>query len=96
MIWSGTWVCQKQKQNYWDQDCNDGICCQQVKKFFVFRSRQTDLTQFFAQDENLCFCTDVDGLLTALGYEHDPQEWRLFIDLSLLSLKAVLLHNGNI
>jgi len=43
-------------------------------KMSVFRSRQTDLTQFFAQYENLCFCTDVDGLLTALGYEHDPQE----------------------
>ena len=43
-------------------------------KISVFRSRQTDLAQFFAQVENLCFCTDVDGLLTALGYEHDPQE----------------------
>lgn len=65
-------------------------------KISVFRSRQADLVQFFAQEENLCFCTEVDGLLTALGYEHDPQEWRLFIDSSLLSLKAVLLHNGNI
>ena len=30
-----------------------------------------------------------------LGIEHRPDEWRLFIDLSKLSLKAVLLHNGN-
>lgn len=27
--------------------------------------------------------------------EHDPKEWRLFMDSSTLSFKAVLLHNGN-
>ena len=31
-----------------------------------------------------------------LGYEHDRDEWVLFIDSSKISLKAVLLHNGNI
>jgi hypothetical protein len=31
-----------------------------------------------------------------LGYEHKIEEWRLFIDSSKRSLKAVLLHNGNI
>ena len=31
-----------------------------------------------------------------LGYEHKCNEWRLFIDSSKASLKAVLLHNGNI
>jgi len=41
------------------------------------------------------FCYDVDGLMNALGNKHDQQEWRLFIDSSKLSLKAVLLHNGN-
>ena len=30
-----------------------------------------------------------------LGLEHDPDEWRLFIDSSKASLKAVLLHNVN-
>jgi hypothetical protein len=41
------------------------------------------------------FCYDVNGVMTALGIKYDPQEWRLFIDSSRLSLKAVLLHNGN-
>jgi len=41
------------------------------------------------------FCYDVDGLMNALGIKHDLQEWRLFIDSSKLSLKAMLLHNGN-
>ena len=32
----------------------------------------------------------------AIGIEHDSSEWRLFIDSSTRSLKAVLLHNGNV
>ena len=37
--------------------------------------------------------------MVALGRDHNPEEWRLFIDfidLSKLRLKAVLLHNGNV
>ena len=41
------------------------------------------------------FCYDVDGLMNAPGIKHEPQEWQLFIDSSKLSLKVVLLHNGN-
>ena len=61
-----------------------------------FRNRQDDIIKFFAKVDSLCFCVDVDGLFSALGCDHDPQEWRLFIDSSMLSLKAVLLHNGNV
>lgn len=49
-------------------------------KLSVFRSHQDDLLHFFAQVDNLIFCTDIDGLLTALDCEHDPLEWHLFID----------------
>jgi len=41
------------------------------------------------------FCYDVHGMMNALGIKHDPQEWRLCIYSSKLSLKALLLHNGN-
>ena len=41
------------------------------------------------------FCYDVDDLMNALGIKHDVQVRRLFIDSSKLSLKTVLLHNGN-
>ena len=34
--------------------------------------------------------------MSKLGCEHNPAEWRLFIDSSKTTLKAVLLHNGNI
>jgi hypothetical protein len=50
---------------------------------------------FFRKEDDLVFYYDVDGLMDALGIKHDPQEWRIFIDFSKLSLKAVLLHNGN-
>ncbi|GBM46480.1 hypothetical protein AVEN_78876-1 [Araneus ventricosus] len=49
----------------------------------------------FFQDGDLIYCNDVDSLFKALGIQHSPQEWRLFIFSSKISLKAVLLHNGN-
>jgi hypothetical protein len=49
---------------------------------------------FYLQDD-LAYCNDVDSLLDAFGQHHNPGEWRLFTDSSKLSLKAVLLHNGN-
>jgi len=39
--------------------------------------------------------TDIDGLMQTLIIHHNPLDWRLFIDSSKLSLKAVPLHNGN-
>jgi hypothetical protein len=33
--------------------------------------------------------------MEALGHQHNTPEWRLFINSSKVSLKAVLLHNGN-
>ena len=38
---------------------------------------------------------NISGLMTELGIHHNPQEWRLFTDSSITSLKAVLLYNGN-
>lgn len=60
-----------------------------------FRTRQQLFESFFKKEESLVFCCDIDGLLQAFGIAHDPHEWRLFIDASKLSLKAVLLNNGN-
>jgi len=41
-------------------------------------------------------CKDVDGLFKALNLSHCSDEWRLFIDSPKVSLKAVLLHSGNV
>ncbi|GBN88516.1 hypothetical protein AVEN_198988-1 [Araneus ventricosus] len=48
----------------------------------------------FCQDGDLIFCNDVDSF-KAPGQQHNPQERCLFIDSSEVSLKSVLLLNGN-
>ena len=61
-----------------------------------FRSRNQNLAGYYASAESICYCKDIGGLMSELGCEHNPADWRLFINSSKTSLKAVLLHNGNI
>lgn len=44
---------------------------------------------------DLCYCNDISTLFDKFGIVFDTQEWRLFIDASKHSIKAVLLHNDN-
>jgi len=88
------WSCPRPKQSYRDQDLKNGIFSRKCPNFFVSQSSSA-AGAFFRKEDDLVFCYDVDGLMNALGNKHDQQEWRLFIDSSKLSLKAVLLHNGN-
>jgi hypothetical protein len=60
----------------------------------IFRYRQKDIAQYFASAGDLVYCTDTDKVMAALGQDHRTDEWRLFVDSSKHSLKAVL-HNGN-
>ncbi len=60
-----------------------------------FRKRNRDLISYFSVDGPLCFSNNIGELFRCLSQEHVPSEWRLFIDSSKRSLKAVLLHNGN-
>ena len=50
---------------------------------------------FFTLREGRCFCHDVKGLFDAMGVLCSIDQWRLFIESSCKSLKAVLLHNRN-
>lgn len=59
------------------------------------RKRHRTFAAFFSNRDGLCYCHNVSGLFDAIGIVFNPQEWRLFIDSSSRSLKAVLLHNGN-
>ena len=59
------------------------------------RSRHEPFSDFYTLRDGLCFCHDVPGLFDAIGVPFVPKEWRLFIDSSSTSLKAVLSHNGN-
>lgn len=61
----------------------------------IYRNREKELAQYFEKNHQFNYCKDIDGLMNALHRKHIPAEWRLFIDSSKVSLKAVLLHNGN-
>lgn len=50
----------------------------------------------FSLDGQLCFCSNIDWLFKCLSLNHNPAQWRLFIDSSKRSLKVVILHNGNL
>ena len=60
-----------------------------------YRDRQQQLEPFYFLDGNFVVCPKVHELMAALKITYDSSEWRLFIDSSKTSLKAVLLHNGN-
>lgn len=68
-------------------------------KVTAFRGRKNkeSIDKCFAIHEpsNLTYCTDVNALFQALDTVHESNAWRLFIDSSVRSIKAVLLHIGN-
>lgn len=70
-------------------------CLHKKTKVTYYRNRDEPFRKYFVQDGSLVYCNDIDGLFSEFGVEHDPKEWRLFIDSCKRSLKAVLLNNGN-
>ena len=61
----------------------------------VFRSRHSQFEPYFSMAEQVVYCHNVAGLMDELKIQYANEEWRLFIDSSKTSLKAVLLHNGH-
>jgi len=54
------------------------------------------LLQYFSEEEDFLYYNNIESLLNEMGVEnYSPDDCRLFIDSSKLSLKCVLLHNGN-
>ena len=64
-------------------------------RFAWYRTREKSLTPYFASCDGLVYCQNVKGLVESMGKTYIPSEWRLFIDSSKRSLKAVLLYIGN-
>jgi len=54
-----------------------------------------EFKNFFCQEDGVVFCNDVYSFMEVLGHEYKPDQWCLFIGSSKVSLKMVLLHNGN-
>ena len=63
--------------------------------FAWYKLRENEYIRFFAKEHSLVYCVDVQGLKKKLGTVYNSNDWRLFIDASKSSLKAVLLHNTN-
>jgi len=64
-----------------------------------FRNRGGKFKLFFLKVDNFVICSNLLGLISELNVppaEQSPSHWRLFIDSGKDSLKAVLLHNGNV
>ena len=64
-------------------------------KVCQYKKDNHDLAAFFIVDGPLCYCHNVSEVFEILSQPHVASDWRLFIDSSKRSLKAVLLHNGN-
>ena len=64
-------------------------------KFAWYRHREQEFREYFCKVGSLVYCQNIRGLIEHMGVSYRPTEWRLFIDASKRSLKAVLLSNGN-
>lgn len=59
------------------------------------RHRSDGLKSYFIEEGNICYCTDIPGLITLLYAGYDQNDWILFIDGSLQTIKAVLIQINN-
>src|SRR6202000_2388398 len=89
------WTCQKLQRNYSLQDFWKEICCLLKLLSHDTGIEKKSFCKFFNAETDLVYCCDVNGLVSAMGMEYKANEWRLFIDSSKRSLKAVLLYNSN-
>ena len=74
------------------KECN---LLQEGVKITLYRKRAQNLHVLFTVKDDLCFCNDIVKLFEQLEIPYDNTNWRLFLDASKKSIKAVLLHNGN-
>lgn len=59
--------------------------------------KRASFIKYFDRNEanTLAFCNSICGLMQELGHEYQANEWRLFIDESKRSLKAILMYKDN-
>lgn len=62
------------------------------------RSNEQSFDACFKVDDptGITYAEDIEKLFETIGHSYDPNEWRLFIDGSMRSLKGVLIHIGNV
>lgn len=58
-------------------------------KVSLYRNRESDFRKYFSKDEDLVFCTDINGLMNEIKENcYKATDWRLFIDSSKRSIKC--------
>ena len=60
-----------------------------------YRGSHEEFKDFFSQEDGVVFRNDVCSVMEVFGHELNPDQWRLFNDSSKVTVKVVLLHNGN-
>jgi len=68
---------------------------QKDNKVFFFRNRLEEFQDLYSEENDLVYFNNISAVMNVLDHEHKTTEWRVFIDSSKTSLKAVLLHNVN-
>lgn len=61
----------------------------------VYRNHQKEVSQYFLTKEDISSSNDIHNVKHALTYDHNQEEWRILIDSSKLSFKAVILRIQN-
>jgi len=64
----------------WEGIHVSALCSQMMSNSSVYRKRHEDLVNFFKMERGFVACTDTDGLMQTLNINHNPLDWRLFID----------------
>jgi hypothetical protein len=62
-------------------ECEDGSSPEAIQDCH-YRIRNNALKIFFRLAGPIAFCHDINGLFKGLKQEHNPPDWRLFIDSS--------------
>lgn len=65
------------------------------------RAPEEYLYEYFSLEDHIAYCNNVNGLMHAMGLinnENEPEDesWRFFLDGNVTSLKACIIHKGNI
>jgi hypothetical protein len=61
-----------------------------------YKMRQSNIATYFSMDGEVVYCSnDICHLMEKHQLQHAPEQWRLFVDSSEVSLKADLLRNGH-
>ena len=60
----------------------------QCTKVCFYRGCHEEFKDFFSLEDGAVFCNDVCSIMEVLVHEYNPDQWRLFVDSSKVSLKV--------